>query len=189
MGLLNMAEKNGQKRKTVSIENAAREVDVAITRLALLHLSFSKTLVDEFGKEKGKELIIKSVLEYGKRVGDRIKKGLPDLPRYGVYAYHDTERYYGCVLAKIFKEYGEEELGCLYCYVDAAKSMQVDPNSKFIHITCAACGDENCTFEKTATNAKERKSFQTMNKEWKLVDKRLAEGIKHQKTTRNRNKA
>jgi hypothetical protein len=72
--------------------------------------------------------------------------------------------------------------------VDAAKSMQVDPKSKFIHITCAACRDENCTFEKTATAAKERKSFQTMDKEWKLVDKRLPEGVKYQKIARNRNK-
>jgi hypothetical protein len=181
-----MSEKQEKDKTLVSVEDAAREVEVAITRLALLHLSFSKTLINELGDSKGKELIIKAILEYGKRVGERIKKGLPDLPKYGIYAYHDQEKFYGCVLAKIFQEYGEEDLGCLYCYVDAAKSMQVDPNYKFIHKTCAACGDENCTFEKVSTTEKERKSFQEMEKDWRLVDKRLAEGAKPKKKKRKK---
>jgi len=161
---------------SVSIEEATREVEIAITRLALLHLSFSKILVNELGESKGKEIIIKSILEYGKRVGERIKRGLPDLPKYGIYAYHDQEKFYGCVLAKIFQEYGEEDLGCLYCYVDAAKSMQVDLDYKLIHKTCAACGDDNCTFERVSTTEKERKSFRHMEKDWRLVDKRIAQG-------------
>jgi hypothetical protein len=36
-------------------EEASHEVEVAMTRLALLHLSFSKTLIEEFGMEKGRE--------------------------------------------------------------------------------------------------------------------------------------
>jgi hypothetical protein len=181
-----MIDKHDQGKMLVSIEEAAREVEKAITRLALLHLSFSKTLVNELGENKGKEIIIKSILEYGKRVGERIKKGLPDLPKYGIYAYYDQEKFYGCVLAKIFQEHDEEDLGCLYCYVDAAKSMQVDPNYKFIHKTCAACGDENCTFERVSTTEKDRKSFQNMEKDWRLVDKRLAEGVTPKKTNQNK---
>jgi hypothetical protein len=181
-----MSEKQNRGKMMVSVEEAAREVGVAITRLALLHLSFSKTLVNELGESRGKEMIIKSILEYGKRVGERIKKGLPDLPKYGIYTYHDQEKFYGCVLAKIFQEYGEKDIGCLYCYVDAAKSMQVDPNYKFIHKTCAACGDDNCTFERVLTTEKERKSFQRMEKDWRLVDKRLVEGGKPERINQNK---
>ena len=70
-----------------------------MTRLALLHLSFSKTLVEEFGEKTGKELVIRSILEYGKRVGERTKRGLPDLPKYGVYGEYKDEKVYDCVLA------------------------------------------------------------------------------------------
>lgn len=181
-----MSNKHNQSKMLVPIEEATREVEIAIIRLALLHLSFSKTLVNELGESKGKEMIIKSILEYGKRVGERIKKGLPDLPKYGIYAYHDKEKFYGCVLAKIFQEYDEEDVGRLYCYVDAAKSMQVDPDYKLIHKTCAACGDDNCTFERVSTTEKDRKSFQRMEKDWRLVDKRLLEGDKLDTTNQNK---
>jgi hypothetical protein len=56
----------------VSREVASHEVEVAMTRLALLHQSFSKTLIEGFGLEKGRELIIRSIMEYGERmVGGR----------------------------------------------------------------------------------------------------------------------
>ncbi|MFZ1039526.1 MAG: hypothetical protein WAN53_06570, partial [Candidatus Bathyarchaeia archaeon] len=117
----------------MSVKEATHEVEIVITRLALLHLSFSKTLVEELGEKKGKELIIRSILDYGKRVGERIKRGLPDLPKYGVHGKWKDEKLYDCVLANIFHEYGEEDIGCLYCYVDPAKSMIVDPDHKLIH--------------------------------------------------------
>jgi hypothetical protein len=96
-------------------------------------------------------LVIKSILEYGKRVRERAKRGLPDLPKYGVYGEWRDDKVYDCVLAKIFHEYGEEDLGCLYCYVDPAKSMAADPYHKLMHRDCAACGDDYCTFERVPT--------------------------------------
>ncbi len=164
------------EEKSVPVKEAIHEVGVAITRLALLHLSFSKILVDELGEEEGKELIIKSILEYGKRVGERVKRGLQDLPKYGVTGEYKEGRIYNCVFAKVFREYGEEDLGCLYCYVDPAKTMAIDPDQKAIHKTSAACGDDYCTFEQVLTTEKEREDFRNMDKDWKYVDLRLVEG-------------
>jgi len=179
-----MTGANDVRKKQVPVEEAAREVEVAITRLALLHLAFSKTLVNEFGSEKGKELIVKSIMEYGKRLGERTRRGLPDLPKYGVYSDYRDGRVFGCVLARTFREHGEEELGCLYCYVDPAKSMAADPKRKFIHKNCAACGDDYCTFEQLPTTQKERTDFEKMRARWAEVDPRLAEGYPSRETKR-----
>jgi len=167
-----------KKEELVSLKEATGQVEIAITRTALLHLAFSKTLVEEFGEEKGKELILKAIMEYGRRVGERTKRGLPDLPKYGVHGGFIDGRVHDCVFAKTFREYGELNLGCLYCYVDPAKSMAADPMVKYVHKDCAACGDEFCTFEKTATTEKERKDFLTKSRDWRSVDPRLAQGTK-----------
>jgi len=163
------------REETLPLREARREVETAITRLALLHLSFSKTIVEEFGEEKGKELIVRSILEYGKRVGERIRRGLPDLPKYGVHGGSKDGRVYDCVLAKIFQEYGEQKVGCLYCYVDPAKTMAVNPKRKVIHTTCAACSDDYCTFKEMSTTEKEQQDFISKDKDWKHVDPRLVE--------------
>lgn len=173
-----------EKERFVSLAEATDEVEVAITRVALLHLSFSKTLVEEFVEKNGKELVIRSILEYGKRVGERTKRGLPDLPKYGVHGEWKDEKLYDCVLAKIFHEYGEEDVGCLYCYVDVAKSMAVDPENKVIHKDCAACGDYCCTFEQLPTTKKERADFKNMDRNWRNVDPRLIQGIKPKSSTK-----
>jgi hypothetical protein len=162
--------------ESVPKKEAMREVEVAIARLALLHLSFSKTLVEEFGEERGKEVIIKSIMEYGRRIGEGVKRGLRDLPKYGVHRKCEAGRIYGCVLARVFKEYGAEDLGCLYCYVDPAKSMATNLSQKLIHTTCTACGDDYCTFEMVPTSEKEREDFKNRSKDWKDVDPRIAEG-------------
>jgi hypothetical protein len=163
------------KEEVVSVKEATREVETAVTRVALLHLSFSKILVEELGEEKGKELVIRSILEYGKRVGERVKRGLPDLPKYGVHGGFKDGRVYNCVLARTFREYGEQRLGCLYCYVDPAKRMAIDPMRKVIHTACAACGDDFCTFKEVSTTEKERVDFVKKDKDWKRVDPRLIE--------------
>jgi hypothetical protein len=167
-----------RKEEFVPLKEAVREVEVAMSRVALMHLSFSKVLVGEFGEEKGKELIVRSILEYGKRIAERTSRGYQDLPNYGVIGRFEDNKAYDCVLAKIFREYAEEDLGCLYCYVDAAKTMAVDPSRKLIHRTCAACGDDYCTFEQTSTTEEERRDFEEMSGEWKSVDPRIIEGLK-----------
>jgi hypothetical protein len=177
----------------VPLKDAIEQVKTAVTRLALIHLGFSKTLVEELGKEKGKELIIKSMIEYGKLVGEQAAKGGQDLPFYGLhdkYLYDDHEfidtrkcpvprgkdfdysryRVFGCMLAKVFRELGEEELGRLYCYVDSAKSMATDPSRKLIHTACEPLGDGCCAFDLVATSEKEREDFANKTENWKEVD-------------------
>jgi hypothetical protein len=167
-----------KEEKTVSFTDAKAQVEVAITRIALLHLAFSRVLVEQFGQEKGKELIIKSIMEYGKMIGERTMQRKQDLPKYGIYEKFEDGKAYGCVFAKIFHEYKEEDLGCLYCYVDAAKSMTVNPKRKLIHKECDACGDDYCFFESIPTTEKEQHQYVEKDVEWKNVDPRLVEGIK-----------
>lgn len=164
----------------VPLTEAKEQVETAITRIALLHLAFSKTLVEELGAEKGKELITRSISRYGQWVGERIKRGLPDYPvaKYGAYTERENGRVYDCVLARVFREYKELDLGGLYCYVDPAKTMAVDPNIKQVHNDCAAFGDEYCTFAKLPTTEKERSDFSNARLDWKYVDPRLARGTK-----------
>ena len=181
-------------KKTVTLEEAIEQVQIAMIRLALMHLSFSSTLVKELGEEKGKELIIKSIMEYGRRVAERTKQGHPDLSNYGIhgkYVYEGTEyidvrnllkhyedkeiefsklEIHDCILAQIFRENNEEDLGKLYCYIDAAKSMASDPDTKAIHSKCVLCGDEFCQIKSENTTEKERKDFNNYNPNWKNVD-------------------
>jgi predicted hydrocarbon binding protein len=175
------------RKHVVSLEEATEQVRIALTRAALLHLAFSTTLVEELGEERGKELILRAIMEYGRRVGERVKRGLPDLPKYGVIEREESggtgnkwfENYkaYDCVFARTFKEYGELDLGSLYCYVDPAKSMAADPDRKLIHRDCAACGDEYCTFEVLPTTEEDRAGFANKRSDWKNVDPRLAVGV------------
>ncbi len=188
-----------EKEKSVPLKEAIEQVKVIGIRLALMHLSYSKTLVEELGEEKGKEAIIKTMMEYGKMVGARNKAGRQDLPFYGIhekYTYEDKEfvdtrekpmaagenfdfsryRVEGCILAKTFQEYGEKELGCLYCYVDSAKSMATDPNQKLMHTACEVLEDNCCTFDLIPTTKKEQNDFESKNVEWKEVDQILVKG-------------
>lgn len=184
------------KTKSVSIEEAANQVKVVAIRLALMHLSYAKTLVEELGKDKAKKIILKSIMEYGKMVGERIKDGEQDLPHYGLHdscSYKGAEsldarditpgqtenmdwdafKVHGCVLSQIFKEYEEEELGRLYCYVDAAKSMAADPSQKLIHTACEVCGDDYCAFNSLPATEEEFQMFDNKDLNWKNVDPML----------------
>jgi hypothetical protein len=165
-----------EKEELVPLNEAREQVEIAVTRLAILHLGFSKTLVKEFGEERGKALIIKSIMEYGRMIGERTKRGLPNLPKYGVHGGQRNGKTYDCVLAKVFQEYGAQDLGCLYCYVDPAKRMAADPSEKIVHRSCAPCGDDYCTLDVVATTEKERRDFLRSSEEWKYVDPRLVEG-------------
>ena len=64
---------NISEREFVSLKEARGQVETAITRIALLHLAFSRTLVEEFGAEKGrsgKTLIRDSCEERGEHRRD-----------------------------------------------------------------------------------------------------------------------
>lgn len=80
-------------------------------------------------------------------------------------------RAYGCVLAKVWQEYGEEKLGRLYCYMDVAKYMGYNPNYKLIHTKTVPEGDEYCELVVGPTTEKERKDFSAKDKDWLYIDK------------------
>ena len=193
-----------KKEKMVPLEEAMEQVRITGRRIALMHLAFSRILVEELGKEKGKKAIIRAMMEYGRMVGEANKAGQQDLPFYGFhdqYTYGDKEfldtrekaniagkdfdfaryRVHGCVLAETFLEHDEKELGCLYCYVDSAKSMAADPSKKLMHTACEVVGNGFCAFDLVPTTEKERKAFQDKNVDWKEVDPILIKGSKMDK--------
>jgi len=178
-------------QETVSLEEAREQVSKVCRRLGLLHLSFAKTLVEELGEKKGKQLVLKAIKDYGTRIGEEIKatvtnQGLDnspmnykeDLPLYGMHDRSErTEidgekrtRLYGCVMGKVWNELGAGELGRLYCYVDPAKYMGFNPNFKLIHTKALPDGDEYCEFALRPTTEQERKDFADKDKDWSYID-------------------
>ena len=181
-----------EKKETVPFEEAFNQVQVVMSRLALMHLAYSKVLVDNYGEEKGKELIIKSVMEYGRKIEEYSKNTNQEGSFYGMhgkYVYKGKEfvdlrdifslnedidlldfKIYDCSLAKIFQVLEEEDIGKLYCYTDAARAMAKNPENKTIHTRCILCDDDYCLIKVEKTTEKERKDFETNDKDWKNVD-------------------
>ena len=176
----------------VPLEDAKEQVRKVSVRLALLHLSFSKMLVEEFGEQKGKELVLKAIKSYGVGVGEKAREkanscGLDnspenysgDLPSYGMHDGRQSEevagekrtKAYGCVMGKVWAELGENELGRLYCYVDPAKYMAFNPEFKLVHLKAMPDGDEHCEFTVKPTTKTERQDFSDINKDWSYMDK------------------
>ncbi len=167
----------------VPLSEAENEVKVVTQRLALLHLSYARILVDKFGWEKGKQLVLDAIKEYGRRIADRTKRGFQSLPKYGFWERREGEPQI-CELGKLVLEYGEEDIGSLYCLVDPAKIMFANPREKLIHTKCLTVGDEYCEFATVPTNEKDRADFFTENKDWSHVDSRLAEFYKNKESSR-----
>lgn len=159
--------------KFVPLREAENEVKVVTQRLALLHLAYARTLVDEFGWEKGKQLILNAIKEYSRRIADRKKRGFQSLPKYGFYERREGKPSL-CELGKIVLEYGEKRIGSLYCFVDPAKTMFANPDEKMIHNKCLTIGDDHCEFETVPTSKKEGGDFFSENRDWSHVDPRLA---------------
>ena len=160
------------KAETVTLPEAENEVKVVTHRLALLHLAYARTLVDEFGWERGKQLVLDSIKEYGKRVAERTAEGHQSLPKYGFWERREGKPPL-CELGKIVLEYGELDIGSLYCLIDPAKTMWANPDEKLVHTMCLTVGDDHCEFETTATSEEERDDFFGDGKDWSHVDPRL----------------
>lgn len=180
------------REETVALEEAIEQVRKVCVRLGLLHLSFAKTLVNELGEKKGKQLVMKAIKDYGTRIGEEAKKEASaqgfdnnpinfanDLPLYGM---HESEeilevsgekrvRAYGCIMGKLWNELGEGKLGRLYCYVDPAKYMAFNPNFKLIHTKALPDEDEYCELTVRPTTEQERKDFADKDKDWSYVDR------------------
>jgi hypothetical protein len=164
------------KEETVPLTEAENEVKVVTQRLALLHLAFSKTLVEEYGWERGKELILLSIKRYGGYVAERTKRGYQSLPRYGFWERREGKPSL-CELGKIMVEMGEPELGSLYCLIDPAKTMAADPSKKLIHTRCMILGDDECGFETVPTTEEEREGF-AKDRDWSRVDPIISDYVR-----------
>jgi len=184
-----------ESANTISLTDAAHEVELASRRLALLHLAFAKMLVQEFGPSKGRQLVAKAIKVYGTMIGKQVRKdvlaqGLEPTPEnYGVgtsrslpnIGMHERVeegeaqgekqfRAYGCVMAKVWNEYGENELGRLYCYVDPAKYMGYNPSYVLAHVKALPGGDDYCEFCVRQTSPKEREDFASEDADWLYID-------------------
>ena len=181
------------REETVALEEAREQVRRVCVRLGLLHLSFAKTLVEELGEKKGKQLVLKAIKNYGIRIGEEAKasaiaQGLDnslanmkgDLPSYGMHKRggekievdgETRRRVYGCVMAEVWNESGEGELGRLYCYVDPAKYMAFNSNFKLFHVRALPGGDEYCELVVRSTTEQERKDFADKDKDWSYIDR------------------
>ena len=181
-----------QKEETVTLEGAKEQVRRVCRRLGLLHLSFAKTVVEELGEEKGKQVILKAIKDYGTRIGEQVKVNVSaqrldnspanykeDIPAYGMHDRIEKKtvqgekrlRFYDCVMGRVWKELGESELGRFYCYVDPAKYMAFNSNFKLIHVKTLPDGDEYCEFAVRPTTEQERKDFSGKHKDWSYIDR------------------
>ena len=161
-----------------------------------MHISYARTLVEELGEEEGKRLILKAIKDYGKRCGEKVKEevmaqgletlpenygamGTRDVPHFGMHERRETVeiegerriRIYGCAMAKIWRECGEDRLGRLYCYVDPAKYMAFNSRFKLIHLKTLPDGEDYCELAVRATSEKEREDFSARDKDWSYIDR------------------
>lgn len=151
------------KKGKISNEQALKEVLSIIKRTAMLHYSYARTLIEELGEERGKEVILKAIQFYGEKVGSKVKeetlaKGLDllvenyqeDLPTLGweiekvIVEGEPRSRIKVCYLANVWKELGVPEIGRLYCYVDQAKYRAYNPNLECVHTKNILSGDQYC---------------------------------------------
>ena len=182
--------------ESMAVRDARHEVELVSRRLGMLHLAFARTLVNELGEEQGRKLTAKAIKAYGEMVGRGVREviqeqGLPltpenyeagdarTLPMIGMHDRIEEVdvqgekrmRSYGCVMAKVWKEYGEEELGRLYCYVDPAKFMAYNPEYKMAHVKALPDGDAYCEFCIRKTTQEERNDFASQDADWLYIDR------------------
>jgi hypothetical protein len=149
----------------IPLEQATQAVNDMTRRVALLYLSFARTLVDTLGEDQGRALIAQIMRDYGTRIGratrERVEAlGLEPTPEnfnlgsdlspigfHAGVAEADGEprrQVFGCVLAEVWRAYGEEELADLYCLVDPAKMEAYNPDFTMTHTRKVLWGDECC---------------------------------------------
>lgn len=182
--------------EVVSIDEAKQGIASASRRVALLHIAYAKAVIDEVGVEKGVKIIARAIKEYGRIIGEKtreevVSQGLDPVPenfdkgptyRIPDFGMHDRIevvevggelriRAYGCVLAKVWRELGEDRLGRLYCYMDVAKYMSYNPNYKLVHVKSIPDGDEYCEFAVRPTTEEERRDFLSRDKDWFYIDR------------------
>jgi hypothetical protein len=192
-----MTEKPDANKDYIPLSEAEKGLASVSRRIALLHLAYSKAIIKCLGEEKGEKLISNAIKDYALKIGQKtkeevIKNGLDPMPEnfdkgtsYALPVFpgmHTSKekiqtggkirfRANGCILAEVWKEYNEERLGRLYCYMDTAKYMGYNPYYKYVHIKAVPDGDDFCEFEIRPTTDQERQDFSTEDKEWFYMDK------------------
>ena len=177
----------------ISLEEAKKQVALASRRLGLLHLAFAEVLVNEMGEEDGKKCVARAIKEYSRKIGNAKRDkassmGLEpsaetffevsDLPSIGMHeGVEEVEvdgetryRAYGCVMGRVWQEFGADELGRIYCYVDPASSMEFDRKCKFVHTKAIPDGDEYCELAMRPTTEKDREAFASPDTDWDSVE-------------------
>lgn len=151
----------------VPAEEARKAVQDMARRVGLLHIAFARTLVDELGEQRGRELVEEAIKTYGTRIGEQMRltvesMGLqPTIENFNkgsdlspilfgsvevVVEGEVRHRAPTCALAEVWEEYGENELGGLYCAVDQAKMRAYNPQWKYVRTMKIPDGDECCEF-------------------------------------------
>ena len=160
--------KKEDKENMVQKEEAEEQVLIMARRLALLYHYTAQVLVERYGEERGKEVLLDIIKRYGVECGkstqakveeqklpltlDNMKAG-SDLPKWGWEADEITcedgikrKRITRCPLAEVWKEKGSEALGRIYCYVDQAKYDAYN-GTKCEHLKNVLDDDEYCLFD------------------------------------------
>lgn len=181
---------------SVSIDEATAEVRLVSRRIALLHMAFARAAIASLGEERGKRLIVDAIKQYGMLIGKEARDALMQegidpvpgnfgagssrsLPRYGMHTGSETAtvdgapryRAYGCVMADVWHEYGEDEIGRLYCLVDPAKFMAFNPAYTMAHTKARPSGDSYCEFCVRETTPQEQADFASGDLGWTTADR------------------
>lgn len=144
-------------------DEALADVMKMVRRVAMLHLATAQTLNRELGREEGTRLTREVIKTYGRMIGSAVREKVlaenlepsienysEDLPGLGFEAEvlatdPLTIKVPGCGLAQVWREYGEPELGLLYCPVDQAKYGAYNPSLVCEHKTlCLRDGGDYC---------------------------------------------
>ena len=187
-----MTSSGVNKDDMVPLEEAKEQVARVCTRLGLLHYAFSKTLVETLGDERGRQTAMNAIKLYSTMIGEEarkkvMEKGLDtspenyteDLPLYGMHERTEVlevegqrrKRAHGCVMGKVWRELGAEDLGRIYCYVDPGKYMSYNPDFKLIHYKAYPEGDDYCELGVVPTTEKDREEFATNDSDLKSIDR------------------
>ncbi len=178
------------QEQLIPLSEAEHEVELACRRIGMMHLAYAKTIMKELGPERGRQLILDSISHYGKMVGEQVKAKVAEagldntpenytlgrtLPKFGMndgskIAEDGKRHVYGCRMAQVWREFDEEALGNLYCYIDTAKYMWYNPDYKLTHVcSMPAHGIDYCEFELQKTTEQEKADF-FANKDWRYLD-------------------
>jgi nitroreductase len=147
----------------MSEKEAVEQIGRALRRVALIYHSFASILIEEFGRNRGEEIIKKAVDAYGTRIGrearreaqergwelvpDKFRSDLPDSAWETEEVEIDGEkriRVHHCPLAAEWLEWGDSKLSRLYCFVDHAKMQAYNPDYEYIHLQNLLDGDPYC---------------------------------------------